>query len=136
MEVRKVSVLSSRQVQRLHELYQDEWWTRGRTLDDVTRMIRFSQPLFGLVSSNDELVGFARVLTDRVYKAFIFDVIVAPTARRAGLGAQLMDWILSHPDLEQVRHFELYCAPEMTAFYEEWGFSSDVGGVSLMRRTA
>jgi len=46
-----------------------------------------------------------------------------------------MDWIVEHPDLRAVRHFELYCLPELRGFYERWGFSSDVGGIVLMRRT-
>ncbi len=99
-------------------------------------MVEHSSVIFGLVSGDDELVGFARVLSDRVYKAFIFDVIVAPDSREAGLGAELINWILSEPKLSSVRHFELYCAPEMRPFYERWGFSSDVGEISLMRRTA
>ena len=92
----------------------------------------FVFPIFTV--QGNELVAFARVLSDRVCKALIFDVIVAPGHRDQGLGQRLVDRIVRHPELERVKHFELYCLPDLTAFYERWGFSMDVGGVALMRR--
>ena len=32
-----------------------------------------------------------------------------------------MDWIKRHPELARVRHFELYCLPELVPFYEDMG---------------
>ena len=46
-----------------------------------------------------------------------------------------MDAIVNHPTLSAVKHLELYCLPNMVPFYERWGFSTDVSGVSLMRRS-
>ena len=77
--------------------------------------------------------GFARVLTDFIFKAIIFDVIVSKPYRNKGLGNQLMDQILKHPNLQSVKHFELYCLPEMVQYYEKYNFSGDVGGIKLMR---
>jgi GNAT superfamily N-acetyltransferase len=87
-----------------------------------------------LVPPGDRLVTFARVLTDRIFKAIIFDVIVASAHRGDGLGRRLMDKIVEHPDLTSVRHLERYCLPEMVPFYEKWRFSTDVAGASYMRR--
>ena len=131
------TTLEERHVRELHALYQGEWWTRGRSLDEVRRMIEHSDLLFALCDqTGDRLLAFARVLTDRVFKALIFDVIVAPGRRTEGLGRRLMDSIVGHPRLAGVRHFELYCLPDMVPFYEKWGFSTDVGGVTFMRRKA
>src|SRR5262249_19709448 len=119
----------------LHQLYQKEWWTKGRTLGDVRRMLDHSDYIFGLSEPESmNLVGFARVLTDRVFKVFIFDVIVAAQYRDHGLGRLIMDQILQHPDLLSVKHFELYCLPELIPFYERCGFSADVGAIVLLRR--
>ena len=79
------------------------------------------------------LQGFARVLTDYVFKAFIFDVIVAENRRGSGLGKTLVSLVLNHEKLRSVKQFELYCLPEMSGFYEQLGFSSDVDQVELMR---
>ena len=79
------------------------------------------------------LQAFARVLTDYTFKALIFDLIVSNKQRRKGLGKKIMLKIINHPKLQSVKHFELYCLPEMFNFYEEYGFSADVGKIKLMR---
>ena len=137
MDLLPLNLLNDTQVRQLHQLYQNEWWTKGRTLDDVRRMLDHSDYVFGLCEpQTDELVAFARVLTDRIFKAFIFDVIVAPRYRGHRVGAAMMDRILAHPDLASVKHFELYCLPELVPFYEQWGFSADVGAIVLLRKQA
>jgi hypothetical protein len=45
----------------------------------------------------------------------------------------LMDAVVNHPALRSVTHLELYCLPEMTPFYERWGFTTDLGELRLMR---
>jgi GNAT superfamily N-acetyltransferase len=132
-----VESLEEGQVRELHLLYQGEWWTRGRSPEDVRRMLGGSDYVFGLCANpGGQLAAFARVLTDGVFKALLFDVIVAPGFRDQGLGRRLMDCIIGHPTLGHVRHLELYCLPEMVPFYEKWGFSTDVSGVTFMRRRA
>jgi predicted GNAT family N-acyltransferase len=127
--------MNENMIRKLHVLYQGEWWTRGRSLDDVRLMLEHSKFLFAFCNESDgHLVAFARVLTDMVFKAFIFDFIVAPKNRHEGLGRLLMERILQHSDLRNVQHIELYCLPELVPFYEKLGFSANVSGVSLMRR--
>jgi predicted GIY-YIG superfamily endonuclease/GNAT superfamily N-acetyltransferase len=124
------------QVLDLMRLYQSEWWTRGRQEADVQQMLQHCDLIVAICAEPSErLVGFARVLTDFVYKALIFDVIVDASFRSQGLGRTLMDGIVNHPALSAVRHLELYCQPEMAPFYERWGFSADLGKLGLMRLT-
>ncbi len=137
MDFEPIERLTEDQVGQLHRLFQGEWWTRGRTLEDVRRMLKHTDITLGLCEqATGRLVAFARVLTDRVFKAFIFDVIVDPAYRGRGLGIRIMESVLGHPDLARVRHLELYCHQEMFPFYRRWGFTEDVGGSLLMRRTA
>lgn len=134
MKYALIDRLNEEQEKQLHRLYQNEWWTQGRTLPDVKRMLTYSDFVFGACDpSTQRLLGFARVLSDRVYKALIFDLIVASDHRHGGLGKVLMDAIFNHEALRGVRHFELYCLPEMEPFYAQWGFSSELGDLRLMR---
>jgi predicted GNAT family N-acyltransferase len=132
---RIVEILTESQVSDLMDLYKNEFWSDKRTRQDVVKMLASTDVIIGLVDECDRLIGITRVLTDFVYRAMIFDVIIKPTHRKMGLGAKLMDAVLNHPQLQTVEHFYLNCLPNMMPFYERWGFSDDVGGLKFLRRT-
>lgn len=133
---RLVERLTDEQVEQLHELYRGEWWTSVREMDDVRAIVEGTQVVLGLVEPGTErLVAFARVVTDFASKALVLDVIVHPDHRGTGLGAAMMDAVVEHSRLRGVKHFELYCRPELVPFYERWGFTDDLGELRFMRRT-
>ena len=132
---RIVETLTESQVSDLMDLYKNEFWSDKRTRQDVVKMLASTDVIIGLVDECDRLIGITRVLTDFVYRAMIFDVIIKPTHRKMGLGAKLMDAVLNHPKLQTVENFALNCLPHMIPFYERWGFSDDVGGLKFLRRT-
>ena len=131
-----VHELNERQKGDLLRLYRGEWWSRERTEADVGRMLDAADlVLVGIVDrKTDALVGFTRVLTDGVFKALVFDVIVAPDRRSEGLGRMLLEGALAHPRVRDVEHVELYCRPEHVPFYEKWGFKRVPADLCFMRR--
>jgi GNAT superfamily N-acetyltransferase len=134
-ELQFVSRLTREHIEQLWRMYQGEWWSRGRKLEDIRRVVEHSDLIFAFCDpETGQLVAFARVLTDFVYKAFIFDVIVEPRRRELGLGRMLLDAITANPALLFVEHMELYCRDEMVPFYEKWGFTAALRNVRLMRK--
>ncbi|HKA24741.1 MAG TPA: GNAT family N-acetyltransferase [Candidatus Eisenbacteria bacterium] len=120
----------------LMALYRSAWWSDRRTADDVRRLVAGpSLFFFAAERPSGKLVAMARALSDGVYKAMVFDVIVLPEHQGAGLGRRVMEELLAHPELRHVQHVELYCLPELERFYERWGFTGEIGGVRLIRRT-
>jgi GNAT superfamily N-acetyltransferase len=135
MALRLIERLAGDLPEQLHRLYQQEWWTHRRNVDDVRRMLEGSDVVVAYIDEETgSLAGFARVVTDFVYKALVLDVIVRQDHRGTGLGAKLMDDVVGHPRLRDVQHFELYCRPELVPFYERWGFTDDLGELRFMRR--
>lgn len=120
-------------IKQLFQLYKQMGWGENRLIEETINCVQNSQICIGLLSPDNKLIGFTRVLSDYIYKAFIFDVMVSAEYRGQGLGRKLMDLVKSHSKLQKVKHFELYCLPEMETFYSSLGFSSDVGGIHLMR---
>ncbi len=121
-------------IKQLHELYKNEWWTKERTLEETEKCINGSQLCIGLIDEENNLIGFVRVITDFIFKALIFDLITNKNNRNKGIGKILMQQILKHKKLKEVKHFELYCLPELENLYNQFGFSTEVNGIKLLRR--
>jgi ribosomal protein S18 acetylase RimI-like enzyme len=134
---RVITSLDDHRLPQLMELYKSAWWSQSRTPEQVRNLLKWSDLVIGLCEdADDRLVAFARVLTDRTFRAFIFDVIVAADHRGRGLGRRLMEELLAHPIISGVELVELYCRPDLVPFYESLGFTSPDSGVVLMRRRA
>ena len=127
--------LSEKNIEELYNLYQKEWWTKGHTLQQTRDCVKGSQINIGILTDENTLIAYARVLTDFTFKALIFDVIVSDSQRGNGLGNKLIELIKNHKSLASIKHFELYCLPEMFTFYEKHGFSVKVGDIKLMRQS-
>lgn len=134
MDISIITSLNDNQINQLVTLYRNEFWCNERKRNDVVKMLKNSDIVMGAVNSRNDLIGFVRVLTDFVYKATIYDVIVHPEWRRKKIGKLLMDGVVNHPELQKVEHFDLNCLPEMYKFYEKWAFTTDVGELGFMRR--
>lgn len=137
MAFRLIDRLSDKQVEELHALYQQEWWTNQRRLEDVRRMLAGTGVIIGLEDSETgELVAFARVLTDNVYRAHLFDVIVRDSRRGQGLGKAIVDAVINHPVVGKVEKIILSCRTELVPFYERLGFTTELGSdIHVMVRT-
>lgn len=134
MNYRIVEKLNDKQLNELHSLFKNEWWTQHRELSEIRRMVDNSSVVVGLINNEtDELIGFARVITDTLYRAFIFDVMTKESLRNNGIGTILMNYILEHPLIQDVDRVELYCPDRLVGYYEKFGFSTDVNGSNLMR---
>lgn len=134
MTYKIIAKLNENQILELVELYKNEFWSKSRTYQQVVKMLKASDIIIGLVDDSEQLIGFTRVLTDFVYRATIYDVIIKPNYRNMGLGTKLLDAVINHPQLSAVENIALYCLPEMIPFYERWGFTSNVGEIQLMYR--
>ncbi|MDZ8050066.1 MAG: GNAT family N-acetyltransferase [Aulosira sp. ZfuVER01] len=134
MNYQIVDQLTDNQIVELVDLYKNEFWSKKRTYQDVVKMLAASDIIIGFVDDSKQLIGFTRILTDFVYRATVYDVIIKPSHRKIGLGAKLIDAAINHPQLSEVEQIALFCLPEMIPFYERWGFTNEIGGIQLMYR--
>ena len=107
----------------LVRLYDCASWAKSRTVDGIKDMLARTDLAIS-VWDGPLLIGFGRVLTDYVYRASIWDVIVDPAYQGQDLGTQIREKILHHPSLTRVELFWL-CTRDKQAFYEKLGFSSN-----------
>ena len=113
--------LNDKQIDDLMEIYSQNWWSKKRKKDDVICMLKNTTVVIGIIH-NDKLIAFCRILSDFVYKALIFDVMVHKKYKNKGLGKRLLKEVFSYEKFKNVKNFELYCLDEMVLFYEKFGF--------------
>jgi GNAT superfamily N-acetyltransferase len=111
----------------LATLYEEYDWWADRSADDLRTALRNTMVAMG-VRDDGDLVAAARVVGDGVYYAKCYDVVVAEAYRGAGVGATLLDAVVSHPDLDGV-FLSLTCREGLVAFYERFGFEPYPGPV-------
>ena len=101
-------------------LSSKSYWAKGRSLDNVKKSIDNSM-CFGLYNNTGQLLGFARVVTDKVAFAYLMDVFILEEHRGKGLGEKLVKHIFEHPEL-QVK-FWLLGTVNAHGFYKKFGFT-------------
>lgn len=117
-----VNQLSEKQFQDLMNLYSEASWTKTRTSDEVRKM-NDNSCIFGLCDSeSDQLIGFTRVVTDFVFRATIYDVIVLKQFQGKGFGRLLMEAVINSTLIKGIERVDLFCADNKVMFYEKWGF--------------
>jgi GNAT superfamily N-acetyltransferase len=99
-------------------LSQYSYWAPNRKLDVVRRSLENSLN-FG-VFHRDDLVGFARVVTDYATFAWLCDVIILPEHREHGLGKWLVECIINHPDIKPIRRL-LLATRDAHGLYSKYG---------------
>ena len=111
-------------VDELRELYRTyEWWA-DRTEADLRRALRHTDELVVLRDREAETaVAAARILTDYVYYAMVYDVIVTDDHRGEGFGRQLIEAVVDHPELTGTRGLSLLSREGLVPFYESCGFT-------------
>jgi GNAT superfamily N-acetyltransferase len=102
----------------VRHLYDLEGWWPQRSLDDLAFVL--DQDYAAGAWRGEQLIGFARAVSDGRLRAYIEDVIVHPDHRQQGAGEQLLDCLLSQ--LNHVETISLFCAAELAPWYERQGF--------------
>src|SRR5688500_14224623 len=85
---------------QLVALYRQAPWANTRSIADADEMLTHTDVAI-TAWDGSRLVGFGRVLTDFVYRASIWDIIVDTTYQGQDIGTQIIQRILEHPDLKR-----------------------------------
>ena len=96
------------------------FWAKDRSIEDFSIAIANSEPVVS-VWDRERLIGFARATSDGIYRATIWDVVIHPEYRGAGLGRKLVETVLSHPRMNRVERVYLMTTHQQS-FYERIGF--------------
>ncbi|MFM7548945.1 MAG: GNAT family N-acetyltransferase [Cyanobacteriota bacterium] len=118
----------------LEQLCDAVGWSR-RPLRRVRKALQNSLLRVGLWRHDPrvpKLVGFARCTGDGVVEATVWDVAVHPLYQGAGLGKQLMAYVLDQLQGMEVERVSLFADPGVVNFYRAQGWELE----PLQRRCA
>ena len=101
-----------------HFLSTQAYWSLGRPLASVQTSVEHSL-CFG-VYEDDQQVGFARVVTDYSTFAWLADVFILPSHRGRGLSKWLVECIVTHPILRDLRRI-LLATRDAHELYRRYG---------------
>ncbi|MBW4647276.1 MAG: GNAT family N-acetyltransferase [Kastovskya adunca ATA6-11-RM4] len=122
------SQIDLNQLQVLFQL--GAFWAKDRTVEDLGIAIANSEPVIS-VWNKEQLIGFARATSDGIYRATIWDVVIHPDFRGAGLGQKLVEIVLSHPRMNRVERVYLTTTHQQS-FYERIGFESNTSTTMVL----
>jgi GNAT superfamily N-acetyltransferase len=104
----------------VHEFLTNSYWAKGIPLETVLRSIENSIA-FGVYRGRQQ-VGFARIISDQATFAYLADVFILPSFRGRGLSRWLMECIIGHPDLQELRRWML-ATQDAHGLYAKFGFT-------------
>lgn len=120
---------------QLAELFaRDSFWAGGRSGRDLRRMLRGSD---AVVSGwkDDRLVAFGRATSDGVYRAVLWDVVVAGSHAGRGVGRRLVQTLLDTPAVARAERVYLMTT-NGRGFYERLGFRVSPGQELMLKKTS
>ena len=105
----------------LHSFLTNCYWAKGIPREVVAMSIEHSL-CFGVYDGSGAQVGFARVVSDFATVAYLGDVFVLESRRGRGLGKWLMECIMRHPALQNLRRWILLTR-DAHGLYSQSGFT-------------
>jgi GNAT superfamily N-acetyltransferase len=114
----------------IHGYLTQSYWAAGIPREIVERSLRQSLN-FG-VYEGDAQVGFARVVTDLATFAYLAHVFILEAHRGRGLSKWLLETILAHPDLQDVRRWHLVTR-DAQGLYAQFAFVEPPAGRHMER---
>jgi len=105
----------------IHGFLTNCYWAKGIPREVVQRSIEHSL-CFGIYDGTGLQVGFARVVSDFATVAYLGDVFVLESHRGRGLSKWIMECIMQHPALQNLRRWILLTR-DAHGLYAQFGFT-------------
>ena len=109
-----------RQLQQL--LDANSFWAQGRNPKSLKQMLHRSQAAV-CAWEKGELVGFGRATSDGLFRAVLWDVVVAESHQGQGLGRRMVENLVQTPALKRVERIYLMTT-NSAGFYGQLGFQT------------
>ena len=101
-------------------LNENTFWARNRNKKQICKMLSTSTVVVSLWHRN-KLIGFGRATSDLVFRAVLWDVVIATDRQGLGLGKLIIEAILTNKKIRSVEKIYLMTT-NRSEFYKQFGF--------------
>ncbi|MGB3298809.1 MAG: GNAT family N-acetyltransferase [Phormidesmis sp.] len=124
IQFRYTQIFTPYQLNQVCDLFKlAAFWAEDRRPSDMAKAIAHSKPVV-TAWDDEQLIGFTRATSDGVFRATVWDVVIHPDYRGAGLGRRLVETLIAHPHMNKVERTYLMTTHQQS-FYERIGFKKN-----------
>ena len=114
----------SRGLLKLQQLFDEyAFWAQKRNYRNLRKLLAGSSVVVSLWSGK-RLVGFGRGTSDGIYRAVLWDIVVANDHQGEGLGKKIVEALLSMRKINKVEKVYLMTS-NSSEFYKQLGFNHE-----------
>ena len=123
----------------LHQLQsflnENTFWAKGRSKQQICKMLSHSTVVVSLWHHN-QLIGFGRATSDLVFRAVLWDVVIASEHQGLGMGKLIIEAILKNKKIKSVEKIYLMTT-NSSEFYKQLGFKiNDKQSLLILNKNA
>ena len=101
-------------------LNENTFWARDRNKQQICKMLSHSAVVISLWEQN-RLIGFGRATSDLVFRAVLWDVVIASDYQGLGMGKLIIEALLTNKKINSVERIYLMTT-NSSEFYKQLGF--------------
>ena len=117
---------------KLQKLLDDNaFWAKNRTTNDLKKCLANSDVIISLWVGN-EIVGFGRALSDGIYRAVLWDIVIDQNHQGKGFGTLIVKNLLSSKKIKNTKKLYLMTTNKKF-FYSQFDFK-EVNSQNLLIR--
>ncbi len=120
MEYRIVEGKENIRVEDVARLLKMSYWADSRPIEKIEKSMNNSKCVGLYVEGVDELIGFARVISDYATTFYLCDVIIDKDYQHNGLGKAIVSHVVSMPEFQGLRG--LLVTKDAHTLYEKYGY--------------
>ena len=114
----------SNSLEKLKLLFnQNAFWAKNRNKKQIRKMLSNSSVIV-TIWNKENLIGFGRATTDKVYRAVLWDIVISKKSQRLGLGKIILEALLNDKNIKSVERVYLMTT-NSTNFYKQLGFKQN-----------
>ncbi|MEB6549014.1 GNAT family N-acetyltransferase [Heyndrickxia sporothermodurans] len=126
MDLKIHSDFSKVNLEEMKEIYTSVGWTKHS--EEIIKQVFEASNVLAFVTVNGRIVGFGRAMSDGVFNAAIYDVIVHPDFQKRGIAKQIMEYLLDK--LGDVSCVHLISTTGNEGFYKKLGLKKIKTGMA------